>query len=36
MAGMVASKFSETGAGGWSWILSGMKSVIETGKAMGA
>ena len=34
MAGMVASKFSEQGAGGWAWILSDMKSVLETGKPM--
>lgn len=36
MAGMVASRFSEMGTGGWSWILSDMKSVLETGVAMGA
>ena len=36
MAGMVASKFSEQGAGGWAWILSDMKSVLETGKPMSA
>ena len=35
MGAMVASKFSETGTGGWGWILSDMKSVLETGKAMG-
>lgn len=35
MAGMVASKFSEMGAGGWSWILSDLKSVIETGTPLG-
>ena len=34
MAGMVASKFSEQGAGGWAWILSDLKSVIETGRSM--
>ena len=34
MAGMVASKFSEMGAGGWAWILSDMKSVLETGSSM--
>jgi uncharacterized protein YndB with AHSA1/START domain len=34
MAGMVASKFSEEGTGGWAWILSDMKSVLETGNAM--
>ena len=36
MAGMVASKFSDQGAGGWAWILSDMKSVLETGKSMSA
>jgi uncharacterized protein YndB with AHSA1/START domain len=34
MAGMVASKFSEQGAGGWAWILSDLKSVLETGSSM--
>ena len=34
MAAMVASKFSEMGTGGWSWILSDMKSVIETGATL--
>ena len=34
MAGMVASKFSEQGTGGWAWILSDMKSLLETGSAM--
>jgi len=34
MAGMVSSKFSETGTGGWSWILSDLKSLLETGHAM--
>jgi uncharacterized protein YndB with AHSA1/START domain len=34
MAGMVGSKFSEMGTGGWSWILSDMKSLIETGKTL--
>ena len=34
MAAMVASKFSEQGAGGWAWILSDMKSLLETGSAM--
>jgi uncharacterized protein YndB with AHSA1/START domain len=34
MAGMVASKFSEMGAGGWAWILSDLKSVLETGRSM--
>jgi uncharacterized protein YndB with AHSA1/START domain len=34
MAGMVASQFSEMGAGGWAWILSDLKSILETGSAM--
>jgi uncharacterized protein YndB with AHSA1/START domain len=34
MAGMVASKFSEEGTGGWAWILSDMKSLLETGRSM--
>ncbi len=36
MASMVAAKFSEQGTGGWAWILSDMKSVLETGSAMSA
>ena len=34
MAGMVESDFSVQGAGGWGWILSDMKSLLETGKAL--
>ena len=34
MAGMVASKFSEPGTGGWAWILSDMKTLLETGSSM--
>jgi uncharacterized protein YndB with AHSA1/START domain len=34
MASMVASKFSELGTGGWAWILSDLKSVLETGSSM--
>ena len=34
MAGMVSSEFSEMGTGGWTWILSDMKSVLETGSSM--
>lgn len=34
MAAMVASKFSEEGTGGWAWILSDMKSLLETGSSM--
>lgn len=35
MASMVGNKFSEMGGGGWSWILSDLKSLLETGSAMG-
>ena len=35
MAGMVASKFSEMGGGGWGWILSDLKTLLETGATMG-
>lgn len=35
MAGAVASKFSEMGTGGWGWILSDLKSLLETGTPMG-
>jgi hypothetical protein len=34
MAFMVSSKFSEMGTGGWSWILSDLKSLLETGTRM--
>ena len=34
MAGMVSSKFLEQGAGGWSWILSDLKSLLETGSTL--
>ena len=36
MAGMLASRFSEAGTGGWNWILSDLKTLLETGSAMGA
>jgi len=35
MAAMVSSKFSELGTGGWSWILSDLKSLLETGAPLG-
>jgi uncharacterized protein YndB with AHSA1/START domain/DNA-binding transcriptional ArsR family regulator len=31
VAGMVTSKFSDHGGGGWTWILSDLKSLLETG-----
>jgi uncharacterized protein YndB with AHSA1/START domain len=37
MAAMVSSSFSETmGTGGWNWILSDLKTLLESGAAMGA
>ena len=36
MAEAVKSKFSLEGGGGWNWILSDLKSLIETGKVMSA
>lgn len=30
------SKFNEQGGGGWNWILSDMKSLLETGKILSA
>jgi uncharacterized protein YndB with AHSA1/START domain len=34
MAAMVATRFDEMGTGGWAWILSDLKSVLETGAKM--
>ena len=34
MAGMVSRQFSEDGGGGWAWILSDMKTMLETGHSM--
>jgi uncharacterized protein YndB with AHSA1/START domain/DNA-binding transcriptional ArsR family regulator len=34
MAAMTASQFNEQGSGGWGWILSDLKSLLETGQAM--
>jgi uncharacterized protein YndB with AHSA1/START domain len=36
MAAGVASRFNTRGGGGWSWILSDLKSLLETGKTLGA
>ena len=36
MAAAVSSKFNEQGAGGWAWILSDLKSLLETGERMTA
>ena len=34
MAAMVSSTFSDQGAGGWLWILSDLKSLLETGHTL--
>ncbi len=34
MASAVSAKFSEMGTGGWSWILSDLKTLLETGTRM--
>jgi len=34
MARAITSEFSPRGGGGWSWILSDLKSLLETGKPM--
>ncbi len=34
MSGMVSSRFSDRGGGGWAWILSDLKSLLETGETM--
>jgi hypothetical protein len=34
MAAATISKFGTDGGGGWNWILSDMKSLLETGKLL--
>ncbi len=34
MTGATTSKFSTDGGGGWNWILSDIKSLLETGKTL--
>lgn len=34
MAAAAASKFNGRGGGGWSWIISDLKSLLETGKVL--
>jgi uncharacterized protein YndB with AHSA1/START domain len=34
MAAATSSKFNTQGGGGWNWILSDLKSLLETGKTM--
>ena len=36
MAAATISTFNEQGGGGWNWILSDLKSLLETGKIMTA
>ena len=36
MAEATVSTFNEQGGGGWNWILSDLKTLLETGKAMSA
>lgn len=36
MAAATISKFNNDGGGGWNWILSDMKSLLETGKLLSA
>jgi hypothetical protein len=33
-AGMITSKFEGHGGGGWAWILSDLKSLLETGATL--
>jgi uncharacterized protein YndB with AHSA1/START domain len=34
MTGATTSRFTTDGGGGWNWILSDLKSLLETGKTM--
>jgi uncharacterized protein YndB with AHSA1/START domain len=36
MGTATTSKYNEQGSGGWNWILSDLKSLLETGKIMSA
>jgi len=36
MAASTAAKFDTRGGGGWNWILSDLKTLLETGKRMSA
>jgi hypothetical protein len=29
-----SSRFDERGGGGWTWIISDLKSLLETGKSL--
>jgi uncharacterized protein YndB with AHSA1/START domain len=35
MAAATDSQFNEQGAGGWTWVISDLKSLLETGKPLG-
>jgi hypothetical protein len=34
MASATSSKFDQQGGGGWTWIISDLKSLLETGKSL--
>jgi hypothetical protein len=34
MAASTSSKYNSRGGGGWSWVLSDLKSLLETGKPL--
>jgi uncharacterized protein YndB with AHSA1/START domain len=34
MAAATSSKFNEHGGGGWTWVISDLKSLLETGKPL--
>jgi hypothetical protein len=36
MGTATTSKYNEQGSGGWNWILSDLKSLLETGRIMSA
>ncbi len=36
MAAATDSQFNEQGAGGWTWVISDLKSLLETGKPLAA
>jgi uncharacterized protein YndB with AHSA1/START domain len=36
MASATSSKFDQQGGGGWTWIISDLKSLLETGKSLSA
>jgi hypothetical protein len=34
MSGAVSSNYDNQGGGGWNWILSDLKTLLETGKSL--